>query len=59
MPMTLYYGDTRDSHVGGPGVTREATHEDDAASVHADHGGQELPQYPDLAHQVDLNSNTL
>ena len=40
-------------------MTREATHEDDAASVHVDHGGQELSQYPDLAHQVDLNTKTL
>ena len=42
------------SHVGSPGVSGQAAHEDDAAPVHPDHGGQELPQHPDLAQQVHL-----
>jgi hypothetical protein len=33
----------------------QATHEDDAAPVEPDHGGQELSQAPDLTHQVDLH----
>ena len=44
------------SHVGSPRVSGQAAHEDDAAPVHPDHGGQELSQYPDLTHQVDLNT---
>ena len=42
------------SHVGGPRVSGQTAHEDDAAPVHPDHGGQELPQHPDLAQQVHL-----
>ncbi len=42
-------------HVWRPGVSWQATHEDDAAPVEPDHGGQELSQAPDLTHQVDLH----
>jgi hypothetical protein len=37
-------------------MARQAAHEDDAASVEANHGGQELSQAPHLAHQVYLPS---
>ncbi len=42
-------------HVWRPGMSWQATHEDDAAPVEPDHGGQELSQAPDLTHQVDLH----
>ncbi len=34
----------------------QAAHEDDAAPVEANHGGQELSQAPHLTHQVHLPS---
>ncbi len=41
-------------HVWCTGMTGQAAHEDDAAPVEANHGGQELSQAPHLAHQVHL-----
>ena len=37
-------------------MTWESTHEDDAAVVEVDHGGEELLQAPHLSHKVDLKS---
>ena len=40
-------------------MSGQATHEDDAAPVETDHGGQELTQTPDLTHQVHLQQVTI